>query len=70
MTLTSAEIIYTAFAKQFLREDDPKTLNEARESPDWPEWEKAINNYKIWVPGSSSISHQMPFQVGTHQKVQ
>jgi hypothetical protein len=22
--------------------DDPKALNQARESPDWPEWDKAI----------------------------
>ena len=24
--------------------DEPKTLKAARQSPDWPEWEKAINS--------------------------
>ena len=42
-TLTSAEVVYTAFAKQSLGNEDPKTLNEARAFHEWPEWEKAIN---------------------------
>jgi hypothetical protein len=35
--------VYMAFNKSNLGNKDPKTLKEAMRSPDWPEWEKAVN---------------------------
>jgi hypothetical protein len=43
VVLTSAEIVYEAFVDTSLGGDDPKTLAEAKKSPEWPEWEKAVN---------------------------
>ena len=40
--ITSAEAIYNAFSETGLGGQDPKTLQEAKNSPDWPQWEKAI----------------------------
>jgi len=31
------------FADQSYGSNEPKTLNDAQKSPEWPEWEKAIN---------------------------
>ena len=39
---SSAEIMYQAFTETNLQKGDPKTLKEAKLSPEWPEWEKAI----------------------------
>ena len=42
-TLMSAEIIFSVYIEKTLRGTDPKTYWEAKESPEWPQWEKAIN---------------------------
>lgn len=42
VVFSSAEIMYNAFAERPLANDQPKTLQEAKRSPEWPEWEKAI----------------------------
>ena len=34
--------IFTAYAEKTLRRTDPKMYREARESSEWPHWEKAI----------------------------
>jgi hypothetical protein len=39
---TTAEQIYAAFAETPVGGEDPKTLKEAKKSPDWPEWERAV----------------------------
>jgi len=36
------EIIYATFAETPLGNNDPKLLSEAKCSPEWPKWEKAI----------------------------
>ena len=41
-TLTSAEIIFSVYIKKTIRGTDPKSYREARESLEWPQWEKAI----------------------------
>lgn len=38
----SDELINATFNKANLISDDPQSLKEARESPEWPGWEKAI----------------------------
>jgi hypothetical protein len=40
--LTSAEQIFAAFTETSLGGDEPKTLAEAKWSPEWPEWEHAV----------------------------
>ena len=40
--LTSAEIIYATFSETPLASEDLKTLQEAKNSSEWPEWEKAV----------------------------
>jgi len=40
--LTSEQITYQVYCDTPLGGEDPKTLQEAKESPDWLEWEKAI----------------------------
>ena len=49
--ITATEAIYLAYNDSSLAPDDPLTLQEAKASPDWPEWEKAIqvelNLYKL-----------------------
>ena len=40
--MSSAEAAYQAFTKTNLRRGDPKSLKEAKESPKWPNWEKAV----------------------------
>ena len=40
--LTSAEVTHSAYAEPALRGTEPKTLQEAKESPEWPHWEEAI----------------------------
>ena len=40
--MSSAKIMYQAFTETNLQKGDPKTLKEAKLSPEWPEWEKAI----------------------------
>ena len=35
-------LIYNAFGDTPLGSDDPKTLREAKDSPEWPQWEKAV----------------------------
>ena len=37
-----AEMVYAAFNETGLASENPKTLKEAKESPDWPQWQKAI----------------------------
>jgi hypothetical protein len=37
------EIVYAAFNESGLAPDDPKSIEEARKSPEWPEWEKAVH---------------------------
>ena len=39
---TAAAAIYTAFTETNISGKDPKLLKEAMNSPEWPEWEKAI----------------------------
>ena len=55
LTLTSAEITYMAYTESTLRGTELKTLQEAKRSPEWPHWEKAIqteltqlNNMGTW----------------------
>jgi hypothetical protein len=43
--LTTAEIIYAAMSDTPLR-GDPKTIQEVKLSPEWPEWKKTIK-YKL-----------------------
>jgi protein subunit release factor A len=40
--LTSAEQIFTAFANTLLEEEELKSLEEAKQSPEWPEWEHTV----------------------------
>lgn len=40
--LTSAERIYAAFTETPLGGDEPRSLKEAKQSPEWPEWEHAV----------------------------
>ncbi|KAF8625757.1 hypothetical protein AX15_005211 [Amanita polypyramis BW_CC] len=40
--LDVAEMIYAALADADSASDDPRTLEEAQASPDWPEWQKVI----------------------------
>ena len=40
--MTSAERVYAASNKPSATPDNPKDLRQARESSDWPDWEKAI----------------------------
>ena len=35
-------MVYTAFTEMNMSGKDPKSLKEAMSSPEWPEWEKAI----------------------------
>ena len=42
MGMSSAERVYAAFCETKLAPENPKTIKEARESPDWPEWEAVI----------------------------
>ncbi|KAF8556083.1 hypothetical protein OG21DRAFT_1521383 [Imleria badia] len=39
---TAAAAVYTAFTAIHISGNDPKSLEEAKNSPEWPEWEKAI----------------------------
>ena len=39
---TSGQAVYEAFCDALLGGEDPQTLNAAKASPDWLEWEKAI----------------------------
>jgi hypothetical protein len=40
--LTSAERIFVTFTETQLGGDEPRTLEEAKWSPKWPEWEHAV----------------------------
>jgi hypothetical protein len=40
--LTSAERIYATFTETPLGGDEPWSLQEAKQSPEWPEWEHAV----------------------------
>ena len=40
--LTSAKVIYSAYTEPVLRGTELKTLQEAKESLEWPHWEEAI----------------------------
>ena len=40
--MTSAERVYTVSNKPSVTPDNPKDLHQARESSDWPDWEKAV----------------------------
>ena len=40
--LISGQIVYQAYCDTPLGEEDPKIIQEAKASPDWLEWEKAI----------------------------
>ena len=42
VSMTSTERIYAASSKPNTTPDNPKTLKEARQSLDWPDWEKAV----------------------------
>ena len=37
-----AELVYAALNESSTLPDNPKTLKEACDSPEWPEWEKAV----------------------------
>ena len=41
-TLTTAEVVYTVYAQSYFMDEEPHTLAEAKRSPEWPNWEKAI----------------------------
>jgi hypothetical protein len=54
--MSSDELINATLNVANLASEDPQSLTEARESPDWPEWEKAIhieldqlNQRKTWT---------------------
>lgn len=40
---TAAATAYITFTKTNTPKREPKTLSEAKSSPKWPEWEKAIH---------------------------
>jgi len=40
--MTSAERVYATSSEPSIAPDNPRTLCEAREPPDWPDWETAI----------------------------
>ena len=40
--LTSSVIVYAIFAKSLLGGDEPKSLREAKSTPEWPKWEEAV----------------------------
>ena len=42
--ISSGKLINAAFNKANIASKDPRSLQEARESPEWPDWEKAIQN--------------------------
>ena len=53
---SAEEIIYAAFNESGIVPDDPKTIEEAKNSPEWPEWETAVHteldqleNMQTWV---------------------
>ena len=49
LTLTSAEITYMVYTESTLRGTKPKTLQEAKRSPEWPDWELTqLNNMGTW----------------------
>ena len=37
-----AELVYAALNESSAIPDNPKTLKEVRDSPEWTEWEKAV----------------------------
>ena len=39
---SAAAVVYTAFTETNMSGKDPKSLKEVMSSPEWPEWEKAI----------------------------
>ena len=39
---TAAAAVYMAFTEANISEKEPKTLSEVKRSPEWPEWQKAI----------------------------
>ncbi|KAG2045494.1 hypothetical protein BDR06DRAFT_978170, partial [Suillus hirtellus] len=43
VTSSAAEMIFAAFNESGIAPDDPKSLKEAKTSPDWSQWEKAVN---------------------------
>ena len=47
--LTSAKVVYSAYTEPVLRGTEPKTLQEAKESPEWPHWEEAIQTELTWL---------------------
>ena len=42
--MTSANQVYATFCETQIAPNNPKTLTEARRSPEWPQWEKAIQD--------------------------
>jgi len=42
VNMTSTERVYAASSEPSIAPDNPRTLHEARESPDWPDWETAV----------------------------
>ena len=40
--MSSAEATYYAFMQTDIVGKDPKSIDEARQSPEWPKWEKAV----------------------------